>query len=357
MSNIPESISETLERLSDKFTIEMLDEQGANGYVFKATNNVLGSNVVIKFYYWGSEDKFHVEPKTLLQLDSPYILKVLDADVVDDEWAYFVTPFCSEGNLDKRLGSNFISNVEAVNRASDILQGLSALHAERLIHRDLKLGNVYLHDNRAIIGDFGSVASLPKDKSSVAASQHSVLYRPPESVETNEYTAIGDIYQTGVILYQLLGGPLPYNEVEWLNKQQREQYNQLPYPENTVFADQCLMDRITRDRLLDFGGMPPWTCDRVKRIARKAAHSDPSRRYSSAAEFLAKLAESLPSVRDWHMQDGCLTLTGSTCYRIIKDNSVFRVQKRKTSPDWRNDNTLTATENLRELILEIEKCV
>ena len=176
--------------------------------------------------------KFHAEPRTLLNLKSPYILQVLDADVVYEEWAYFVTPYCAEGNLDKLLEQEFLPNIAAVHLTSNILQALS-VHAERLIHRDLKPGNVYLHEQTAIIGDFGSVASLPRDETSVAASQHSVLYRPPESIKTNEYTMFGDIYQNGVILYQLLGGRLPYNEVEWLNKKQREEYNKLNYPENT----------------------------------------------------------------------------------------------------------------------------
>jgi serine/threonine protein kinase len=273
---------------------------------------------------------------------------------VDEDWAFFVTPYCAEGNLDNLLEQEFIPNRAAVHLSSNILQGLSVLHAERLIHRDLKPSNIYLHEQTAIIGDFGSVASLPENETSVAASQHSVLYRPPESVETNEYSMLGDIYQNGVILYQLLGGRLPYNEVEWLSKQQREAYNKMSYPENTVFADQCLMDRIVRDRLLDFASLPPWTSDRLKRIARKATNSEPDKRYSSAADFLAKLAEALPLVKDWHMEDGYLTPTGPTSYRIIEDNSVYRTQKRKMSPDWRNDNTLAATQNLRELIVDIE---
>ena len=62
-------------------------------------------------------------------------------------------------------------------------------------------------------------------------------------------------------------------------------------------------------------------------------------------------------VKDWHMEDGYLTLTGPTSYRVIEENSVFRAQKRKKSPDWRNDNTRAATPDLRELIVAIEECV
>jgi eukaryotic-like serine/threonine-protein kinase len=352
--SIPDSIRVVLDGLSDRYSITTLDRQGGNGYVFKAKNKILDLDVAIKFYYWGSGAQPHTEPRRLLELNSPHILQVFDAGIADDEWAYFVTLYCSEGDLDARLENGFVSNSQAIALVSDVLSGLSVLHAARLIHRDLKPANIYLRDARAIIGDFGSVASLPEGADSVAASQHSVLYRPPESVETNAYTTFGDIYQTGVVLFQLLGGRLPYNEVEWLDRKQREQYNQLNYPENTCFADQCLLERIRRDRLLDFTSLHPWTSDKLKRVVRKATHLDPFKRFSSAADFLVKLTEALTSLKDWVLQDGCLTLSGPTSYRIIKQNSVYRAQKRKTSAEWRNDNTLDTRNDLRQLILDIE---
>ena len=173
----------------------------------------------------------------------------------------------------------------------------------------------------------------------------------------NTYTVRGDVYQVGVILFQLLGGRLLYSEVDWLTKKERQEYDALDYPENTVFADLCLLDRIRRGKLLDFDTLPAWTSDQLKRIVRKATHLNPAKRYASAAEFLARLAEARASVKDWVFEDGCLTLSGPTSYRVVEENSLYRVQKRKTSPEWRNDNTQAPTDDLRQLVRDIEKCV
>jgi hypothetical protein len=68
MSSVPASIRDALGRLSDKYAIAILDRQGANSYVFKAKNKILGSDVVIKFYYWGSEAKFMQSQKLFYNL-------------------------------------------------------------------------------------------------------------------------------------------------------------------------------------------------------------------------------------------------------------------------------------------------
>jgi hypothetical protein len=181
-----------------------------------------------------------------------------------------------------------------------------------------------------------------------------VLYRPPESIISNEYGIAGDIYQTGIILFQLLGGALPYGQLDWLTKAQLKEYATLHFPENTVFADQCLLEKIRRGKLLDFDSLPAWTSDRLKRIVRTATRLDAAKRFSSAAEFLAKLAEELGRTRDWTQTNGHLTLPGRTSYRIVNQEALYRAQKCKTSSVWRYDNALGATEDLRKLILEIE---
>ena len=111
-----------------------------------------------------------------------------------------------------------ISNRTALEYSYQILSGLSCLHSERFLHRDLKPSNIYLTEgNIAVIGDFGSVKKLPDGEQSISASSHSILYRSPESINLKKYGISGDIYQVGVILYQLLGGILHYDGMAWLS--------------------------------------------------------------------------------------------------------------------------------------------
>ncbi|MCK1626554.1 protein kinase [Bradyrhizobium sp. 160] len=290
-----------------------------------------------------------------MSLQSPYVLQVLEAGYAGNEWAYFVTPHCAEGDLDNLLQANQTSNLAALDKCSNILMGLAELHGRRLLHRDIKPENVYLHNEKAIIGDFGSIAKLPEGNDAVVASKHAVLYRPPESVVSNTYGFGGDIYQCGVVLYQLLGGALPYDEINWLNKTQKLKYQKLPYPDSTLYADDCIRERIAKGRLLDFSTINAWAPDGLVKIARRACSRDPKARFSSVAEFLARLSETRAFVHDWkRTSEDELMVEGSTSYLIKRVGQQYRILKRKSSSEWRSDNTITGGSDLKKIVRDIE---
>jgi serine/threonine protein kinase len=351
---IPNQIKTALIKLNNNYYISDHITEGENGYVFKAINRVLESPAIIKFYNWDGDPRFHLEPQALTRIDSPNVLKVLDAGVVDCSWAYFITPFCSEGSLDALLASDALGTIQAFEICNGILNGLTYLHASRFIHRDLKPGNIYIHLGRPVIGDFGSLIYLRCGETVVPASRHSVLYRPPESVTHDHYCFAGDIYQVGVILYQLLGGSLPYEEKKWLTDAQLKIYNCKKYPDNTIFADECLKARIARGRLLDLNTIHAWAPHKLRRLVKKACNKDPTKRFESAGAFLAALSQTRAALADWAMVDGYLTLRASpTSYRILTVAPPFRVEKRRQS-NWRKDSTCSSINDLRSLVLEIE---
>ncbi|TAI61850.1 hypothetical protein CWO89_32910 [Bradyrhizobium sp. Leo170] len=174
----PEEINAELQNLASKYEIKVHNRQGGNGHIFSAINRILQSEVIIKFYYWGGLKKLHAEPQALMSLQSPYVLQILDAGFAGNEWAYFVTPHCAEGDLDTFLQANRTSNLAALDKCANILMGLAELHGQRLVHRDIKPANIYLHNETAIIGDFGSIAKLPEGNDAVVGSKHAVLYLP-----------------------------------------------------------------------------------------------------------------------------------------------------------------------------------
>jgi eukaryotic-like serine/threonine-protein kinase len=238
LSNIdaPEAIKSSLSVISDKYVIQKSLEGGANGFVFVGHNIILEVRVAIKFYYWGGDQKRNFEPKAFLQIESPHVLKVFDAGYVDDEWAYFITPLCSDGNLDNLIQEGPLGTLRAVDLCRNVLMGLSALHAKRFLHRDIKPANIYVHNGIAVIGDFGSLVELPQSSTQVSASLHAALYVPPESIKSGTYSVQGDIYQCGLVFYQLLGGKLPYDEDYWMDIKQIRKYKALTYPDNAIYA-------------------------------------------------------------------------------------------------------------------------
>ncbi|MBJ7589494.1 protein kinase domain-containing protein [Aeromonas veronii] len=177
----PDSIKTQLRVLSRDIEFSREVTKGANGYLYFGRNRILNTNVAVKFYYWGGDTRFHAEPSALAQLVGDNILSIHNAGLLDGEWAYFVTAFCRNGDLDDLLNSSSIGNIEAVDRTCQVLSGVGVLHENRYVHRDLKPANIYVGDNsQSIIGDFGSIKHIPEGQSSIPASSHAVLYRPPE---------------------------------------------------------------------------------------------------------------------------------------------------------------------------------
>lgn len=333
-AGFPIPIRNKLQSLADKYDYTGVDHTGGNGYVVFADHKLLRSKLVLKFYYWDNDDKLHAEPRVLKSLSSPHILRVEDADYVDTNLAYYVSPFCTQGNLDRYLSEHEVGLVKAVSMVSDLLSGLCEMHSKRMLHRDLKLSNIYVQDDAPVIGDFGSVVQLPDQEVTVNASRHSILYRPPESFQADTYTFKSDLYQLGIVLYQLLGGSLPYEETAWLSDGERADYDKLTYPDDTIFADACLARRITKGRLLDWSTLHPWIPDALVGLAKKACHLNPRTRPSDAAAFLVALTKHKAHLQDWIFSEGFHTRRGKKSHRVI-GSGPYTVQI-DAGTGWRN---------------------
>lgn len=357
--NVPAPIREKLRELSQSILIEKESDKGSNGWLFFGTNNLTKQKVALKFYNWAGDHSYHAEPANLALLKSENVTKVMNAAYVDGDYAFFETPFYIKGDLENELLKGRPSNLRAIGLARNVLSGLSYMHAKSLLHRDLKPENIFLSDDEfAIIGDFGSVKYIPDGEQTVPGSGHSLIYRPPESVNSGQYGKPGDLYQVGILLYQLLGGSLPYDETSWLTGSQLIRYNQFEDPiDQQLYATDIVCRRIKSGRIVDIKTMPVWVDDNLKRVISKACNSNPARRFQSSSEFLAQLGRIRTGINDWAIEDGYPTRHNGTHYRIITNanSGVASVQKRRNGP-WRNDRTLSG-ENLVALVQEInQKC-
>jgi eukaryotic-like serine/threonine-protein kinase len=355
--SVPSPVKQKLRDLSASILFDKQSRKGANSWLFFGTNLLHLQRVAVKFYDWGGDPKYHAEPKFLASLKAANVIAVMDAAFVDANYAYFVTPFYQRGDLDDELGRGIQANLRAASLARDLLSGLSHLHAGNLLHRDLKPQNILLSDDdHAIIGDFGSVKRIPDGQDTVPGSGHSLIYQPPESVQSGTYGIAGDLYQVGIVLYQLLGGSLPYDESAWLNSRELRQYRAMSDQiDRRIFAADVVKSRIRRGRIVDLGSLPPWVCTQLKRTISKACNVDPRRRYRSCSEFLAHIAAIRQSIRDWSLQDGWPTCCNGKAYRIVIDpvTGACRVQKRVTA-GWRNDSSFSGV-SVTELVAEVEQ--
>ena len=75
--SLPDSVRDSIKKLSKDITIDKISNKGANSYVFLGKNNISGQPVAIKYYYWGGDKKYHAEPRQLAEINCKYIIKIL----------------------------------------------------------------------------------------------------------------------------------------------------------------------------------------------------------------------------------------------------------------------------------------
>lgn len=354
---IPVSIKDKLISISINIEITKRSRKGSNGWLFFGQNRIHNQKIAIKFYDWGGDVRYHAEPKNLAAINSENVIKILDASFVDNDYAYFLTPYFRKGDLDCEICNGIKGNLRAVAVARDILFGLSHLHAQNLLHRDLKAQNILIaSDNKAVIGDFGSVKQIPQGDTTVPGSGHSLIYTPPESIISGLYGITGDIYQVGIVLFQMLGGNFPYEEFAWLNSRELQKYRALNDDiDRQLFATECIKKKIEKGKIVDLTSLPPWVCLQLRRTIAKACNVNPSKRYQSCAEFLARINAIRGQIHDWSIESGLPVRQGTNRHRILYDQKhhEYFVQKDKGA-GWRKDNSFKGR-SLKELVDEIEK--
>ena len=353
---IPSPIKTKLHDLSKKIDINKQSRKGSVGWLFFGKNRISKQKVAIKFYDWSGEVKYHAEPENLASIKSENVIKILDASIVDNNFAYFVTPYYEKGDLDNEICLGIQGNLRAVAVTRDILNGLSSLHSQSLLHRDLKAQNILIDDNfKALIGDFGSVKKIPQGYTTVPGSGHSLIYTPPESINSHEYGKSGDIYQVGIVFFQLLGGRFSYDEYSWLNSRELIKYRGIQNEiDQQLFARECIKKKIMRCKMVDLSTLPPWVSKPLRNTISKACSIYPEKRYQSCSEFLAKLNSIRNQITDWRIESGIPVRHGAIRHRVVfdpKKDECF-VEKNKIS-GWRKDNSFKE-HNLKDIVLEIE---
>ena len=326
------AVRDSIRSLND-IEIDSCNDGGCNGYVVFGKHRLFRTRVAVKYYYYG--ENAHEEVTLIKHIANPNVLKVWDAHIVADGWAYFITDEHSKGNIDDLLEAGTLDTNIALHIIRGILNGVSALHASpnNLLHRDLKPANILVDANLSpIIADFGSIKRMPENASEVVASQHSALYRPPESYDGERYYYTSDIYQIGMLFYQLLGGYLPYNAECYLTKKQVTHLQSLDSTfEKSKYVDSCLFDKARKEKLLSLPSLPSYTDKRLIQIIKTATKANCDSRYSNIAEMRLAL-HAIGSLPNWYRQDEVLLCEyRDCCYRIAKTRKEKYIVEREYS--------------------------
>ena len=124
---------------------------------------------------------------------------------------YLVINYCNKGDLETYLRQKkikYLEEEEALEVLRQIMNGFVELRKYKVMHRDLKLSNIFLHNERVVIGDFG-LAKTGKEMSGTKLG--TPLMMAPELIEgAREYSSKTDLWSIGILFYQLLYGVVPF---------------------------------------------------------------------------------------------------------------------------------------------------
>lgn len=221
------------ETINDRYQIIRTIGEGGMANVYLAHDIILDRDVAVKVLRGdlaGDEKfvrRFQREAISASSLSHPNIVEMYD--VGEDNGKYFIVMEYVEGktlkSLIKRRGALTLS--EVIDIMMQLTSGLACAHESYIIHRDIKPQNVLiLDDGRVKITDFGIAMALNSNELTQTNSvMGSVHYLPPEQANGATSTIKSDIYSTGILMYELLTGKIPFkgeNAVEIAIKQMKD---------------------------------------------------------------------------------------------------------------------------------------
>lgn len=150
-----------------------------------------------------------------LRLDHPYVLRFLPLGP-NPPRGLVVTEFVSGKTLAERIAhERRIPEVEALRIAARLCEAVAYLHAQSVVHYDLKPGNVMLCDDGSLrVIDFGMAHPLVKGRFSLAGPAPAIVtanYVAPEQLRRVRGRTSVDVYAIGAILYEMLSGRPPFD--------------------------------------------------------------------------------------------------------------------------------------------------
>ena len=198
---------------------EILERIGTGGMaiVYKAKCHRLNRLVAIKILKSDlaqNEEfrrRFNAESQAVAQLSHPNIVSVYDVSRGGD-MEYIVMELIDGITLKQYMEKRGQLNWrESLHFITQIMRGLSHAHSRGIIHRDIKPQNIMvLRDGSVKVADFGIACLADSAQTLTQEALGSVHYISPEQARGDRPDTRSDIYSSGVVLYEMLTGRLPF---------------------------------------------------------------------------------------------------------------------------------------------------
>jgi serine/threonine protein kinase len=224
-----ESIDKLTGKVIGTCMLETLIGRGGMSVVFRAQQvrplrRTVAVKILLPFAPIGSElhnqflARFQREARIISNLQHLNIIQLYEYSEQNGD-AYLVMPYLSGGSLSKVLARRgTLTLQEALNHIEQAAAALDYAHKHRVIHRDLKPGNFLLDvDGRLVLADFGIAHMMRESGRSIVSTltNPGLLlgtpdYMSPEMVQGEQIDHRSDIYELGIVLFQMLSGDVPF---------------------------------------------------------------------------------------------------------------------------------------------------
>ena len=157
----------------------------------------------------------------------------------DEDNYYILLELCQNQTLNElHMRRKILSEIEVQCYVIQLVKALQYLHSHRIIHRDLKLGNLFLNDKMELkVGDFGLATKLDYDGERKKTICGTPNYIAPEVINSNGHSYEVDIWAIGIIIYALLVGRPPFETRDVKTTYGKIKRADFDFPENCTISE------------------------------------------------------------------------------------------------------------------------
>uniref|UniRef100_A0A183V7M8 Serine/threonine-protein kinase PLK n=1 Tax=Toxocara canis TaxID=6265 RepID=A0A183V7M8_TOXCA len=217
---------------------ELMDTETRIVYAGK----IVSKTLLIKKH---QRDKMTQEIQIHRMLSHPHVVR-LDGFFEDADNVYILLELCSRRSLmELHKRRRAVTEPEARYFTNHVVMACIYLHDKKIIHRDLKLGNLFLNDDMKVkIGDFGLATVVEFDGERKKTLCGTPNYIAPEMLGKKGHSYEVDIWAIGCILYTLLIGKPPFETLTLKETYQKIKENDYKIPSRIGADARHLIERL-----------------------------------------------------------------------------------------------------------------